>query len=142
MVCGIGVDIVEVARVGNVAERHGDRFLRRIYTPLELEKTHGNRNQYLAARFAAKEAAFKALGTGWGGGVRWVEVEVDNLASGQPVLSLHGTARSRADALGVERLHITISHTEEYAMAQVVLEGRRVEGSRVDGSGPKPPEET
>jgi len=132
LICGIGVDIVEVHRVARVAERHGDRFLRRIYTPLEMERVHGNRHQYLAARFAAKEAAFKALGTGWGGGVRWVEVEIDNLSSGQPVLFLHGTARARAEQLGADRLHITISHTEEYAMAQVVLEGTGSEGRTVE----------
>ncbi len=128
MVCGIGIDIVEVARVAGVAERHGERFLRRIYTPLELAKVHGNRNQYLAARFAAKEAAFKALGTGWGGGVRWVEVEVDNLASGAPVLRLSGAARERADLLGVRTMHLSISHTAEHAMAQVLFDDTATNG--------------
>jgi holo-[acyl-carrier protein] synthase len=124
LVCGIGIDLIEVARVGRAAERHGERFLRRIFTPFELENTHGNRNQYLAARFAAKEAALKALGTGWSGGIRWVEVEVANLPSGKPVLCFHGSALERANALGVETPHLTISHTAEHAMAQVVLEGR------------------
>ena len=123
LVCGIGVDLVEVARISRVVERHGERFLRRIYTPLEMEKVHGSREQYLAARFAAKEAVFKALGTGWGGGVRWVDVEVDNLPSGQPVLALQGLAQARAEALGVKRSHLTISHTAGHAMAQVILEG-------------------
>lgn len=123
MVCGIGFDIVEVARVAGVAARHGERFLRRVFTPLEIERAHGNRDQYLAARFSAKEAAFKALGTGWGGGVRWTEVEVVNLPSGQPVLSLRGAAQEKAEALGVRRIHVTISHTAEYATAQVILEG-------------------
>jgi holo-[acyl-carrier protein] synthase len=123
MVRGIGIDMIEVARIAAVAERHGQRFLRRIYTPLELEKLHGNRHQYLAARFAAKEAVFKALGTGWGGGVRWVEVEVDNLPSGQPVLTLTGAALARADALKVGAMHLTISHTAGHAVAQVILEG-------------------
>lgn len=123
MIQGIGVDLVEVSRVSGVIDRHGERFLRRIYTPMELEKVHGTRAQYLAARFAAKEAAFKALGTGWGAGVRWVDVEVDNLPSGQPILNLHGRARERAEALGADRYHISISHTAEYALAQVILEG-------------------
>jgi len=123
LVRGIGVDLVEVARIARVLERHGDRFLRRIYTPLELEKVHGRREQYLAARFAAKEAVFKALGTGWGAGVRWVDVEVDNLPTGQPVLALTGRALARAETLGAKRLHLTISHTAEHAMAQVILDG-------------------
>ncbi len=123
LVCGIGIDIVEVSRVAGAAERFGQRFLRRIYTPLELEKSHGDRHQYLAARFAAKEAAMKALGTGWGGGVRWVEVEVDNLPSGQPVMSLSGAARTRADSLGVRTIHLSISHTADHAMAQVLFVG-------------------
>ena len=124
MIRGIGIDIIEVERVRSVAERHGDRFLRRIYTQTEIDSIHGTREQYLAARFAAKEAAFKALGTGWSRGVRWVDVEIDNLPSGQPTLTLSGEALSRARELGAERFHISISHTAEYAAAQVVLEGR------------------
>ncbi len=124
VILGIGIDLVEVSRVAGVAGRHGDRFLRRIYTPLEVEKVHGGREQYLAARFAAKEAALKALGTGLRGGVRWVDVEVDNLATGQPVLRLHGRALEVAESLGATRYHISISHTSEHALAQVVLEGR------------------
>jgi len=123
LVRGLGFDIVEVARVAGVAERHGERFLRRVFTEREIERVHGNRDQYLASRFAAKEAAFKALGTGWGGGVRWTDVEVDNLPSGQPVMSLRGAASDRAGVLGVERVHLTISHTAHYATAQVILEG-------------------
>jgi holo-[acyl-carrier protein] synthase len=123
LVCGIGIDMVEVGRVAGAAQRHGDRFLRRIYTPLELAKVHGSRDQYLAARFAAKEAAFKALGTGWGGGIRWLDVEVDNLPSGQPVMALSGAALARAGALGVRAIHLSISHTAGHAMAQVVFEG-------------------
>jgi holo-[acyl-carrier protein] synthase len=129
LVCGIGIDMIEVARVARVEQRHGERFLHRIFTPLELEKIHGNRSQYLAARFAAKEAALKALGTGMSGGVRWVEVEVDNLPSGQPTLNFSGTAQVRALSLGVKRFHITISHTAEHALAQVVLEGEEREAT-------------
>ncbi len=115
--------MIEVARVGEVALRHGDRFLRRIYSEAEILGIHGNREQYLAARFAAKEAAFKALGTGWRG-VRWVEVEVENLPTGQPILKLSGEARAKADALGATHYHISLTHTAEYAAAQVVLERR------------------
>ena len=123
MICGIGVDVIEVVRIAEAEKRHGERFLRRIYTQLEMEKVHGNRHQYFAARFAAKEASFKALGTGWSGGVRWLDVEVDNLSSGRPVLALTGVARARADDLGVTLLHISLSHTSGLAVAQVVLEG-------------------
>ncbi|MEZ4654416.1 MAG: holo-ACP synthase [Candidatus Eisenbacteria bacterium] len=93
---GIGIDVIEVARIGAVLDRHGERFLRRIYTPGEQAAVHGVPAQYWAARFAVKEAAFKALGTGWARGVRWVDVEVSNLATGQPVLSFHGDAERRA----------------------------------------------
>ena len=121
MIVGIGIDIIEVSRVRGVLERHGDRFLRRIYSPEEIESVRGNRDQYLAARFAAKEAAFKALGTGWNQGVRWVDVQVENLASGQPVVHLSGGALTRAQELGATHSHISITHTAEYAAAQVIL---------------------
>lgn len=124
MIAGIGIDIIEVKRIAEVLERHGDRFLKRIYTPLEIETVHGTREQYLAARFAAKEAMFKALGTGWSKGVRWVDVEVENLPSGQPVIRVFGKALKRATKLGVERYHISISHTADYAAAQVILEAK------------------
>jgi holo-[acyl-carrier protein] synthase len=132
LVIGVGIDIVEVERVAAVARRHGDRFLRRVFTPLEVERAHGNRDQYLASRFAAKEAAFKALGTGWGGGVKWSEVEVLNLASGAPVMTLEGTAQARAASMGVTRIHVTISHTAGHAMAQVLFEGHGEPPGAVD----------
>ncbi len=122
MVVGLGIDLIEVERVGRTVERHGDRFMRRIFHPRELEQSRGDRVQYLAARFAVKEAAFKALGTGWAAGVRWVDVEVQNLASGQPVLLLHGAAAERARGLGAERMHVTITHTAGHAAAVVILE--------------------
>ena len=122
MIVGIGIDVIEVARIRGVLERHGDRFLRRVYTEREQESVHGVREQFLAARFAVKEAAFKALGTGWAKGVRWVDVEVTNLASGQPVLSFRGDAERRLRELGANRVHVSISHTESYAVGQVLLE--------------------
>jgi holo-[acyl-carrier protein] synthase len=122
VIVGVGIDVIEIARIRDVLERHGDRFLRRIYTERERESIHGVREQYLAARFAVKEAAFKALGTGWAKGVRWVDVEVTNLSSGQPVLSFRGDAEHRMHALGANRVHVSISHTESYAVGQVMLE--------------------
>ncbi len=128
MIVGLGIDLIEVARVARTAEKHGDRFLRRIYHPMELDSTRGDRMQYLAARFAVKEALFKALGTGWARGIRWVDVEVQNLASGQPILLLHGEAAERARRMGADRSHVTITHTAGHAAAVVILE------STTDGS--------
>ena len=127
MIVGIGIDIIEVARVTGVRSRHGDRFVRRIYTPEEIETVRGNPDQYFAARFAAKEAMFKALGTGWNRGVRWVDVRVANLPSGQPVVHLSGGALARARELLATHSHISITHTAEYAAAQVILERRNEE---------------
>jgi holo-[acyl-carrier protein] synthase len=122
MIVGVGMDLIEVDRVGQAVERFGERFLRRIYHPRELEQTRGQRVQYLAARFAVKEALMKALGTGFSSGVRWVEAEVQNLASGQPVLLLHGRAADVARDLGADRAHVTITHTAGHAAAVVILE--------------------
>ena len=122
MIVGIGIDLIDVERVGRSEARFGDRFLRRIYHPRELERTRGGRDQYLAARFAVKEATFKALGTGWAGGVRWIDVETSNLDTGKPLLHLHGRARERADLLGAVRFHVSITHTTGQAAAVVVLE--------------------
>jgi holo-[acyl-carrier protein] synthase len=122
VIVGVGVDLVEVDRVGRSADRFGDRFLKRIYHPRELEQTRGDRVQYLASRFAVKEALFKALGTGWSRGVRWIDVEVRNLPNGQPVLALHGEAARRAEEIGADRYHVSITHTAGHAAAVVVLE--------------------
>jgi holo-[acyl-carrier protein] synthase len=130
LVLGIGIDLIEVDRVGKSAKRFGDRFLRRIYHPRELEQTRGDRVQYLAARFAVKEALFKGLGTGWAAGIRWIDVEVQNLPSGQPVLKLHGEAAARAAAMGADRLHVSITHTAGYAAAVVILESSAAGGGR------------
>lgn len=132
MVVGIGVDLVETARIAEGIEQHGERFTRRLYTPGEIaycEKFKGKAERY-AARFAAKEAAFKALGTGWREGVRWLDVEVINQPSGKPELLLHGRAGELARALGVARTSISISHADRYAVVQVVFES--------DGSGAGP----
>jgi len=124
MIVGIGVDLVETARVGEGIERHGDRFVRRLYTQGEIDycEKFKNRAERYAARFAAKEAAFKALGTGWRKGIRWLDVEVTNLPSGKPELLLHGQAAELARELGVVRMAISISHADHYAVVQVVFE--------------------
>lgn len=124
MIVGTGVDILETARIEHALGRHGERFLRRIYTPGErayCEKFKGRAERY-AARFAAKEAVFKALGTGWGRGVRWQDVEVTRLPSGKPELRLSGRAREVALELGVTRTSVSLSHSDRYAVAQVIFE--------------------
>ncbi len=124
MIIGMGVDIAEVNRIQVAIERHGEPFLRRIYTTKEREYCEAFRNKYerYAGRFAAKEAAMKALGTGWRRGVRWVDFEVVREKSGRPTIQLDGEARKIADELGVKRIALSITHTAEQALAQVILE--------------------
>ena len=114
----VGADIMEIERVRAMAERWGERFLRRIYTSQELAYCRG-RAPHLAARFAAKEAVMKALGTGTRG-VSWREIEVCTEPTGAPVVRLHRRAAKRAKALGLRHLAISISHSGEYAVAFVV----------------------
>jgi holo-[acyl-carrier protein] synthase len=124
MVVGIGVDIEEVGRIREAIERHGQRLIDRVYTAGEVAyvETKANRWERYAARFAAKEAAMKALGTGWAEGVGWRDVEIVNEPGGRPTLVLHGRARERANALGCDRTWVSLSHTRAQAVAQVVLE--------------------
>jgi holo-[acyl-carrier protein] synthase len=123
-VVGVGIDLVEVERIRRLLERHGERFKERTFTAAEAAYCDRCADPaiHYAARFAAKEAAAKALGTGFAEGVSWVDVEVGREDSGCPVLRLHGGAEVRALALGVARLHVSLTHTKEQAMAQVVLE--------------------
>lgn len=124
MIVGLGVDIAEVSRIQASIERHGDHFLRRVFTPAEIAYCERHRNKYerYAGRFAAKEAAMKALGTGWRRGVRWVDLEVVRQPSGRPALELRGVSRQIADQLGVKHVAMTITHTETQALAQVIFE--------------------
>ena len=118
-----GVDIVEIARVKSVAERHGDRFLKRIYTDGETAYCRGRAPQ-LASRFAAKEAVMKALGTG-ARGVSWREIEVVRARGGPPNIRLHARALARAQFLGIEHLAVSLSHSQDFAVASVVGESLR-----------------
>src|SRR5271170_5700575 len=120
----MGVDLAEVRRIREVIERHGVRILNRLYTAKEQEYCERARNKYerYAGRFAAKEAAMKALGTGWRRGVRWVDLEVVRERSGRPTLTIKGEARKLADALGVKNIAISITHTSEQSGAQVIFE--------------------
>lgn len=124
MILGIGTDLAEVERIGQSIARYGDRFLNRIFT--ERERAYAGRKanstERFAARFAAKEAGMKAIGTGWNRGVTWKDFEVANEPSGRPTLHLTGIAQKIASGLGVQRVSISLTHTAQMAFAVVVLE--------------------
>jgi holo-[acyl-carrier protein] synthase len=124
MIVGTGVDLAEVPRIRASVERFGDRFVRRIYTAAEIAYVERKANRYerYAARFAAKEAGMKAIGTGWKRGVTWQDFEVANLPSGKPTLRFHGVAAQIADRLGVRSVSLSLTHTSELGMAHVILE--------------------
>jgi holo-[acyl-carrier protein] synthase len=124
LIVGLGVDIAEVARVKAAIERYGETFLRRLYTPKEREYCERFKNKYerYAGRFAAKEAAMKALGTGWSRGVRWVDVEVVREKGGRPTIKLAGEAANVAARMGVKNIALSITHTADQAFAQVIFE--------------------
>ena len=115
-----GVDIIEISRIRRVLDRYSQRFLDRVFTPAEIEYCRG-RAPNLAARFAAKEATMKALGTGVLG-VGWKDIEVVRAKSGAPGIKLHGRADQRAQRLGVRETSLSISHSNEYAVAFVVMQ--------------------
>ena len=124
MIVGLGVDIAEVGRVKAAIERHGEVFLRRLYTAREREYCERFKNKFerYAGRFAAKEAAMKALGTGWSRGVRWVDVEVVREKGGRPPIAIAGEAGKVAERLGVKHIALSITHTGQQAFAQVIFE--------------------
>lgn len=121
-IIGHGVDIVSVARIARMVADHQDRFLERCFTPGERAYNAGSRrfHEHLAARFAAKEAAMKALGTGLADGITWHEFEVVREDSGQPVLRITGRAAEIAASRGIARWLVSLSHTDELAMASVL----------------------
>ena len=125
MIVGVGVDLVRIDRVTGLLERHGARALARLFTPAEARRCHEGRHppESFAARFAAKEAFFKALGTGWGRGGAWTDVEVVSAPSGAPSLRLSGAAAALAAERGVRHLHLSLTHSDDTAAAFVVLEG-------------------
>jgi holo-[acyl-carrier protein] synthase len=124
MILGLGVDIAEVARMQAAIERRGERLLRRLFTERERAYCQRFRNKYerYAGRFAAKEAAMKALGSGWRRGVRWVDLEVVRQMGGRPTMMLHGEAKKIAERMGVKNIAMSITHTSEQAFAQVIFE--------------------
>ena len=124
MIVGSGIDIAEIGRIRRSVERYGERFLDRVYTAAEQAYCLRKRNaaESLAARFAAKEAGAKALGTGISFGVNWLEIEVVRESSGRPTLRSHGRALEIASRLGVAHAALSLTHTGELAMASVLLE--------------------
>lgn len=124
MIVGIGIDAVEIDRIEELLARFGERAEGRLFTPRELELAGSGlrRRETLAARFAAKEAAMKALGAGLGQGVAFAEIEVDRLPSGAPLLRFTGGAAARAELLGATRRHVSLTHTATTASAIVLLE--------------------
>jgi holo-[acyl-carrier protein] synthase len=124
MIVGTGIDLAEVPRIRQSITRFGDRFLRRVYTEGEIRycDSKANRVERYAARFAAKEAAMKALGTGWSHGVRWRDCEVVRLPGGRPSITFYGKAGEIAARMGVKNAALSLSHTAEQAIAQVILE--------------------
>jgi holo-[acyl-carrier protein] synthase len=123
MIVGTGVDLERVDRIRAIIERHGRRFIERVFTAGEIAYAEGHKQpaESYAARFAAKEAAMKALGTGWDHGVRWVDVEIVR-DKGRPQLRFHGRAAEIAADLGCRAASVSLSHTKDNAIAQVILE--------------------
>jgi holo-[acyl-carrier protein] synthase len=124
MIVGTGIDIAEVPRIAESIKRFGDRFIARIFTEGEIRycDSKANRIERYAARFAAKEAAMKALGTGWNHGVGWRDVEVGRQPGSRPTIIFHRKAAEFAKKLGASHVALSLTHTKDFAMAQVILE--------------------
>lgn len=122
MIVGLGTDIIEIVRIGEMIEKHGELFLQRVYTEAEIRYCHTKRTalQHYAGRWAAKEAVMKTLGTGVAKGVSWRTVEILNTPAGQPTVKLSGVAERVARELGIDEILITISHCKAYATATAI----------------------
>lgn len=122
MIVGLGTDIVEIVRIGQMIERHGEQFLNRIYTDEEIRYCQKRRECYehFAGRWAGKEAVMKTLGTGFIRGIGWRDIEILSARSGKPSVTIHGGAKECAEQLGIEEILITISHCRSYATATAI----------------------
>lgn len=129
-VLGTGIDIVEIARLEETMARNGERFLARVFTEAERGYCSGRPRPALhfAGRFAAKESVLKAIRTGWVKGISWKDVEVTLGPKGEPLIHLSGGALARAQQIGIERIHVSISHTDTHAVACAVAEGTGPQG--------------
>ena len=126
----VGIDIIEIKRIERLFSANED-FLRRIYTEKEVEycKQKKNKYQHFAARFASKEAMFKALGTGWVGNMKWTDIELLNDEMGRPYLNLYGSVKEMAEKKHIDNISVSLSHCKEYAIAQVLLMPKKEECS-------------
>ncbi|HEX40550.1 MAG TPA: holo-[acyl-carrier-protein] synthase [Phycisphaerales bacterium] len=117
-----GIDLVDFPRIEQMAQRHGSRFLDRVFTPAEQRYAEASRNTYekLAGRFAAKEAILKLVGTGWRGKIAWTDIEIVNNPAGQPLVNLSGEVRKIAESLGIVQISVSITHTAQFAIASAV----------------------
>jgi holo-[acyl-carrier protein] synthase len=124
MILGTGIDIIEVARIASSFEKFGERFVNRILLPDEITycMSHKTPAPFLAARFAAKEAVSKAFGTGIGAQLGWQDMEIRRKESGEPFVILHGKGRKLFESRGAKQLHVSLSHTQNYAAATAILE--------------------
>ena len=124
-IIGIGTDIIECLRIAQMIERHGELFINRVYTPLEIQYCQSRKQstQHYAGRWAAKEAILKALGTGWRKGISWRDIEVRNDPGGRPVVAMRGGARDVVERLGITEMLISISHCRSHATAYAVAQG-------------------
>ncbi|MEX0978809.1 MAG: holo-ACP synthase [Pirellulales bacterium] len=124
-IIGIGTDIIECLRIAQMIERHGDLFINRVYTPLEIQYCQSRRlaTQHYAARWAGKEAVLKALGTGWRKGISWRDIEIRNDPGGRPTVALRGGVRDVVEQLGIIDMHISLSHCRSHATAYAIAEG-------------------
>lgn len=122
MIAGIGTDIIEVVRIGQMIERHGELFLERVFTAAEIRYCQGRKHamEHYAGRWAAKEAILKCLGTGWSKGISWTDLEVVNDLGGAPRVVLAGAAADIAHGLGIREIMISISHCRAYAVAYAI----------------------
>ncbi len=117
-----GIDLVDCPRIEQMIQRHGERFVKRVFTAAEQAYAQKNKNEVekLAGRFAAKEAILKLIGTGWRGKIAWTDIEIINNAAGQPEVTLSGEVRKIADKLGIKHISISITHTANCAIASAV----------------------
>ncbi|MBI1368081.1 MAG: holo-[acyl-carrier-protein] synthase [Planctomycetes bacterium] len=126
VVIGHGIDLTETARIAEMVRKHGERFLERCFTEAERAYAAGStkrEHEHLAARFAAKEAVLKALGTGWRDGIAWTDIEIVREPSGRPMVKLSGMAATVAAGLGIRAWHVSLSHTHTHAMASAIACG-------------------
>ena len=121
-----GIDLVDCRRIEQLVNRYGKRFLERVFTEQEqiAGKNYRRQIERLAGRFAVKEAVMKLLGTGWGNGLGWLDVETRNDPRGRPVVNLTGKAKELATQMGIDRVEVSISHTSDYAMASAIALGK------------------